>query len=104
MFKPLSSVLQSCIPRKGNFDLSEGIQLHRFLNHVMFCLQSHQYIVQHKKIKNGHTLGKKINQYHTHIAARRMLSRYQPFSVRCKQTHTSLKISVNGNDRGCIAG
>ena len=38
-----------------------NIRLHCFLlrtlrlNHVMFCLQSHQYIVQHKKIKNGHT-------------------------------------------------
>ena len=32
----------------------------------MFCLQSHQFIVQHKILKNGHTLGKKINQYHTH--------------------------------------
>ena len=25
------------------------------LYHVMFCLQSQQYIVQHKNFKNGHT-------------------------------------------------
>jgi len=25
------------------------------LNHMMFCLQSHQFIVQHKSFKNGHT-------------------------------------------------
>ena len=31
------------------------------LYHVMFCLQSHQNIVQHERRK-----GKKINQYHIH--------------------------------------
>ena len=67
------------IPQKGNFDLGSYPTISDFtvsafrlrtlrLYHVMFCLQSHQYIVQHKKIKNGHMLGKKINQYHTHIA------------------------------------
>ena len=38
------------------------------------------------------------------VASKGMLSRYQPFSVRCKQTNTSLKILASDNDKGCIAG
>jgi len=53
-----------------------------------------------------------------HMTSRRMLSRYQPICVRCelsryqpisicvrcKQTHTSLEILANDNDKGYIAG
>ena len=65
------------IPQKGNFDLglfpmvsyctvsAFGLRMLR-LYHMMFCLQSQQYIIQQEFFKNGHTLGKTINQYHTH--------------------------------------
>ena len=73
-----NSVHAFYIARQGNFDLGLfpmvtdcAVSAFRLptlgLNHVMFCLQSHQFIVQHNFFKNVHTEGKKINQYHTHI-------------------------------------
>ena len=70
--------MQSIIPQKGNFVLGfyltvsdctvSAFRMRTLcLYHVMFCLQSQQYIVQQEIIKNGHMKGKKINQYHTHI-------------------------------------
>jgi len=53
------------IPQKGHFDLGYypmisdcTVSAFRLctlrLYHMMFCLQSHQYIVQHEILKNGH--------------------------------------------------
>jgi len=49
---------------------------------MMFCLQSQRYIVQQLKKKYGHTLGKKIDQYHTYIAFSHTLPKHQmsPFN------------------------
>ena len=54
-----STQMQVSYPVEGWFRprvISDEIRLHRFRqNHVMFCLQSHQYIVKQEFFKNGHT-------------------------------------------------
>ena len=63
LFRVLSTILaKSQCTHKTTEDLFrpmvifDDIRLHRFrFYHVMFCLQSQQYIVQQETFENGHT-------------------------------------------------
>ena len=72
-------------------ELSNKLALHTF--------NSQKYVYVYVPSRDLTLLEDRIE----HVTSKRMLSRYQPICVRCKQTHTSLKIKPNDNDKGCIA-